>query len=154
MTAPIIHNSFTIERVYPFPPARVFRAFSDPEKKRRWFAEGEGFVVDGYSLDFKIGGFERCQFRFGADGPPMTTDSVYLDIVDAARVVFAYGMTIAGAPLSSSLGTMEFIATDGGTRLRMTEHTAYLDGKDGGKGRREGTLELLEALARELESHD
>jgi hypothetical protein len=49
---------------------------------------------------------------------------------------------------------MEFIPTDGGTRLRMTEHTAYLDGKDGGKDRREGTLELLEALSRELESHD
>lgn len=153
MTPPIIHNSFTIERAYPFPPARVFKALSDPKKKRRWFAEGEGFVVDSYTLDFKVGGFERCRFRFGADGPSMTTDIVYLDIQEDARVVFAYGMTVAGAPLSSSLSTMELVPSDEGTRLRFTEHTAYLDGKDGGKDRRDGTLELLGALARELETH-
>jgi len=67
--------------------------------------------------------------------------------------VFAYWMTVAGAPLSSSLGTMELVPVPGGTLLRFTEHTAYLDGNDGSAARQEGTRELLEALARELDAH-
>ncbi len=153
MTAPAIHRSFTIERTYPTTAKRVFRAFVVPAKKRRGFAEGEGFGVDSYTLDFQVGGFERTRFRFG-DGPPMTTDCVYLDIIDNERITFAYSMTIGGAPLSASLGTMEISSVAGGTLLRFTEHTAFLDGTDSSAGRREGSLGLFEALARELEQHD
>jgi uncharacterized protein YndB with AHSA1/START domain len=151
MNTTVIHKSFTIERTYPKAPAHVFRAFADPEKKRRWFAEGEGFVIDSYSLDFQVGGFERTRFRFGSAGPAMTNDCVYLDIVKDERIVFAYAMTVAGVPMSSSLGTMEFFKAGSGTRLQLTEHTAFVDGKDGSADRRQGTLELLEALAKELD---
>lgn len=149
----VIHKSFVIDRLYPTTPERVFHAFSDPTKKRRWFAEGEGFTVDSYSLDFQVGGFERCLFRFG-DGPPMTNDTVYLDIVDPQRVVYAYSMTFDGAPMSSSLGCIEISSVSGGALLRLTEHTAFVDGNDGSAARREGTLELLETLAKELEQKD
>jgi uncharacterized protein YndB with AHSA1/START domain len=154
MSSPIIHKSFTIERTYPTTAARVFRAHSDPRKKRSWFAEGEGFIVDDYSLDFRIGGFEKCRFRFGADGPPMTFDGVYLDILPDERIVLAYAMTIAGAPMSSSLSTIELVPASLGTLLRYTENTAFVDGQDGSAGRREGSIGLLEALARELATRD
>lgn len=91
----VIHKSFSIERSYPTTATRVFGAHSDPHKKRRWFAEGEGFIVDSYALDFQVGGFERCRFRHG-DSPPVTFDGVYLDIVTSERIVFAYAMTIGG----------------------------------------------------------
>lgn len=153
MSQPVIHKSFTIERTYPTTPARVFRAHADAQKKRRWFAEGEGFTVESYTLDFQVGCFERCRFR--ADGgPPMTFDGVFLDIVPNERIVFAYWMTVAGAPLSSSLSTIELVPASSGTLLRFTEHTAFLDGNDGSASRREGSMGLLEALARELEAHD
>ncbi len=152
-TAAVIHKSFIIDRIYPTGVERVFRAFSDPSKKRRWFAEGEGFVIDSYSLDFRVGGFERTRFRFG-EGPAMTNDCVYLDIVEQQRIVFAYSMTFGGAPMSSSLGCMEFSTVDGGTRLLFTEHTAYVDGHDGSAARKEGSLALLESLALELERVD
>ncbi len=148
----VIHKSFTIERAYPTAVELVFRAHSDPQKRRRWFAEGEGFVVDSYSLDFEIGGFERCRYRHG-DGPPMTLDGVYLDIVQNERIVFAYAMTIGGAPMSSSLATVELISSSPGTLLRFTEHIAFLDGNDGSAGRREGSIGMLEALAHDLETH-
>lgn len=48
---------------------------------------------------------------------------------------------------------MELLPVSDGTLLRFTEHTAYLDGKDGGESRREGTRSLLEALAAELLAH-
>ena len=150
MTPTAIHKSFTIERVYPTTAARVFAAFTDPVKKRRWFAEGVGFIVDSFTLDFRVGGFERTRFRYG-DGPPMTNDCVFLDIIDNERMVFAYSMTIGGAPLSASLSTIELEPAKGGTRLRFTEHDVFLDGKDGSESRREGSLGLLERLAQELE---
>ena len=151
MTPPIIHDQFTLERVYPHSPARVFAALSDPVKKRRWFAEDAGAAIESYSLDFRPEGFERCRFRFG-DGPPMTNDSIYFEIVPDERVVFAYYMTIGGASLSSSLASMELIAEANGTRLRYTEHTMHLDGNDASAGRREGCQFMLERLARELEA--
>jgi uncharacterized protein YndB with AHSA1/START domain len=154
MSHDVIHKSFVIERTYPQPADRVYRAFSDPVRKRRWFAEGEGFIVDSYEVDFRVEGFERCTFRFGEDGPPMTLTSVYLDIVPQKRFVYAYGMTIDGAPLSSSLATMELRdAPGGGTTLLVTEHTAFLDGNDGSAARREGTIDLLGQLAKELDAH-
>lgn len=155
-TPPIIHNTFTVERTYPTTRARVFAAMSDPKKKRRWFAEGVGFTIDSYTLDFKVGGFERTRFRFGNDGPPMTNDCLYLDIVDQERLVFAYSMTIGGAPMSSSLATIELLPASGakgGTLMRFTEHTAYVDGNDGGADRKEGTQQLFKRLASELETH-
>jgi len=42
----VIHNTFVIERSYPATPERVFTAFADPAKKRRWFAEGENHEVE------------------------------------------------------------------------------------------------------------
>lgn len=155
MSHAVIHNSFTIERTYPTSAERVWRALSDPEKKRRWFAEGEGFIIDSYTLDFTVGGFERTRFRFGNDGPPMTNDCIHLDIVARERVVFAYSMTIGGAPMSSSLASIELLPSKKNerneTRMRFTEHTMYVDGKDGGADRKEGTIGLLERLAQELE---
>jgi uncharacterized protein YndB with AHSA1/START domain len=153
MSVPVIHRSFTIDRIYPTTADRVYRALSETEKKHRWYVEGKGFTVLGYELDFKVGGFERSRFRRG-DGPLMTNDCVYLDIAPGERVVFAYAMTVAGAPMSSSLGCIELRPAEGGTLLRYTEHTAYVDGNDGGDGRREGTLGMLEALGRELDTHD
>ena len=151
---PIIHKSFTIERTYPTTATRVFAAHSDPKKKRRWFAEGAGFIVDDYSLDFRVGGFERTRFRYGEQGPPMTFDGVFLEIAPLERIVLAYSMTIGGAPMSSSLSTIELVPTGSATLLRYTEHTAFTDGKDASEGRREGSIGLLERLAKELDGND
>ena len=63
-------------------------------------------------------------------------------------------MTTGGAPMSSSLSTIELVPVSAGTMLRFTEHTAFVDGNDGSASRREGSRGLLEALAKELEAHD
>jgi uncharacterized protein YndB with AHSA1/START domain len=152
MSPAIIHKSFVIEHTYHVAMERLWSALQDPVKKRRWFAEGEGFVVDDYSLDFRVGGFERTRFRFG-EGPSMTTDCVYLDIADHERLVFAYSMTIGGAPMSSSLASIELTPGSAGITLKFTEHTAFVDGNDGSAARREGSLGLLDALAQELEKY-
>lgn len=145
----VTHASFTIERSYTASPTRVFAAFADPAQKRRWLAEGEGWEVEEFDVDFRVGGHERGRFRYQG-GPPITNDTVYQIIQPDERIILAYAMTIDGAPLSGSLLTIEFVPEGSGTRLVFTEQGAYLDGKDGPVHREEGSRELLEKLAAEL----
>ena len=46
----VIHSTFVIERSYSATPERVFSAFADPAKKRRWFVEGEHHDVEHHRL--------------------------------------------------------------------------------------------------------
>lgn len=145
----VTHATFTIERVYDATPALVFKANSDQAIKRRWFAEGEGFSVQKYELDFRVGGLEICRFRYG-EGEPMTYDATFQDIVPNERIICAYSMTIGGKRISSSLATTQLRPEGQTTRLIFTEQGAYLDGHDNVKEREEGSRGLLEALAKEV----
>lgn len=146
----IEHGTFTIEREYAASPERVFSAWGDPVKKRRWFVEGEGWTIASYELDFREHGWERSRFRFG-DGPEMTNDAVFLAIEKNRRIVSSYAMTMAGKIFSVSLGTLELEPTETGTRMRYTEQAAFFEGADGVENRRQGCEELFQKLAEEVE---
>lgn len=150
-----VHSTILIEKSYPKPPDRVFAAFADPARKRRWFAEGEGFEVDGFEMEFRVGGLETSRFRFkpGTPVPAGTAcanDSWYCDIVENQRIVVAYTMTVGGARISASLATFEFRQDGDGTRLVFTEQAAFFEGGDGPEMREQGWRQLLERLAVEI----
>lgn len=148
-TRPAVHSTFRLERYYEAAPSRVFHAFADTEAKRRWLVEGEGFVVLDFTADFREGGRDVSRFRFG-DGPEVVNETTYQEIVQDERMIFSYRMDMAGEPMSVSLTTIELVPQGSGTLLVLTEQGAYLDGRDDGTGREEGTRGLLEALAREI----
>ena len=141
------HDTFTIERRYPVPPARVFDAFADQEKK--WFGCVEGWEVAEHPVDFRIGGREVWR-----GGPPGGTqhrnDTVYHDIVPNERIVWSYTMRLGDRPISVSLTTMELRPDGSGTTLRFVEQGVYLDDYDGAADRVRGTNDLLDSLDRAL----
>ena len=147
----VIHSTFSIERIYPHAPARVFFAHANEAMKRRWFAEGDGWKIDEYKLDFRLDGSEVSRFRY-QDGPEIRYDAAFYDIIPDRRVVFAYRMAMGSKPLSVSLSTIELRPCASGTLLAYTEQGAYLDDPSGPEGREEGTRGLLEKLASELQS--
>ncbi len=147
------HGTFVVERTYQASPERVFRAWADPERKRRWFAEGEGFTVESFELDFRVGGIERSRFT-PAGGPPLANDTYYHDIIDGRRIVFSYAMTIRDYRMSVSLATVELEPNgSGGTLLRYTEQGAYFEHADGPDIREQGWGSLLDALERDFAEH-
>ncbi|WDI32286.1 SRPBCC domain-containing protein [Hyphococcus flavus] len=138
MSAPaIIQASLTIEREFDFPVAKVFSAWTSAEAKRQWFArDTDTLKVEEYALDFRPGGVERCNGRHARG--TFTNDGVYHYIVENEKIVFTYYMTVGGEPYSVSLETLEFEARGNGTLLKLTEHNAFLAGKDENLSRTEG----------------
>jgi uncharacterized protein YndB with AHSA1/START domain len=154
MKPTVTHSTFTIERNYPVPPERVFAAFADPAKKRRWYAEADNRQPEVYELDFRAGGSERTQSRLGPNTPfpgtALTNHTIYQDIVPNRRIVFAYTMTLGENRISASLATVEFLPSDGGTKLLFTDQGAFFEGSDGPKMREEGWNRLLDGLAAQV----
>ncbi len=147
--AAITHATFCLERVYDAAPARVFHAFTDPEARSRWFFKTDSWSLHAHSGgELAIGAQESSRFSPPGATVVITNDSIYLDVVENERLIFAYSMTIAGAPLSSSLATVELRAEGKGTRLVFTEQGAYLAGNVA--GREDGTRLMLESLAEEI----
>jgi uncharacterized protein YndB with AHSA1/START domain len=148
---PITHSTFSVERTYPVLPARVFAAFANEATKRRWFAEGEGWEVLEFTLDFRVGGSEVSRFNYKG-GPEVRNDTQFHAIIPNRRIVLSYRMAMGSKPLSASLSTLEFIPSGNGTLLTYTEQGAYFDGgPELAKGHEEGSRQLLERLAEELQ---
>jgi uncharacterized protein YndB with AHSA1/START domain len=146
----IEHASFTLERRYEASPAKVFSAWADPEAKARWFSGPEDWEREQHELDFRIGGRERSVG--GPKGGPVSTyTAVYWDIVPDERIVYTYEMLLDGTRVSVSLATITLREDGEGTILSLTEHGAFLDGADSSARREQGTVGLLEQLARALQ---
>jgi uncharacterized protein YndB with AHSA1/START domain len=146
----IVHATFTVERTYAATPARVFKAFADENAKGKWFTGPPGFELHEKRWDFRVDGVEVLGGRH-ASGIVTFFYCTYHDIVPNERIVYAYRMTLDGAPMSSSLATIEIRPEGAGAHLTLTEYGAYFDGfSDGAAGREHGTNWLMDQLGESL----
>ncbi|HEY1548998.1 MAG TPA: SRPBCC family protein [Kofleriaceae bacterium] len=151
----IVHDTFVIERTYPVPPSRVFAAFADGDLKRRWFViDGSMATTLTYENDFRVGGRETSRSRFkdnslggSPPGTVMGNDTVYMDIVDNERIVFAYSMLVGDYRMSTSLATIALVPEGKGTRLVFTEQAVFYEKSDGLEMRKQGWTYLFGKLA-------
>jgi uncharacterized protein YndB with AHSA1/START domain len=146
----VTHGTFAIERRYPTSPQRVFAAFSDPVKKRKWFGEGEEAALEEFETDFRVGGKEKI-VRRAKNGLTFVNHTVYQDILPNRHIIFTYTMSMGEKRFSSSQASVEFLATKTGTNLIFTDQGAYLESADGPVIREEGWRLLLDRLGAELE---
>lgn len=145
----IEHGELRIERRYETPPAEVFSAWSSVAAKERWFMGPDEWQREPLELDFRVGGRERSVG--GPAGEPVNTyNAIYLDIVEPERIVYTYEMLEGERRTSVTLATVELAADGDGTRLVLTEHSAFLDGLVDPALREKGWGSLLDALGRAL----
>ncbi len=149
----IEHNTFVVEREVAASPQHVFTYFADQAKKEIWFGD-PAFPATEWTMDFREGGREYNTGEF--HGYVSTFDALYLDIVEASRIVLSYNMYVDGVKLSSSLQTTELqaVETAGGihTRLVLTETGVYFDGHEDPALRAEGTAGIIAQLAAAAEA--
>lgn len=144
----IVYGTFTVERDYPHPPARIFAAWADPAQKRKWFGSPDPDNPE-HVFAFEVGGREYSAGKVGDD--TFTFDVRYQDIVPDNRIVYTYDMTMGGRRISVSLATIELFPTANGTRMRVREDGAFLDGLDTVRQREAGTNYLIDQLGVSLD---
>jgi uncharacterized protein YndB with AHSA1/START domain len=149
----VVHNTFVIERNYPQAPERVFAAFAQPSRKRRWYAEGDHEIQE-FEMEFRVGGSERFRYRFKQGHPiagsEIANESTYHDILPEKHIVMSSKMSLNGKPVVVMLATFEFLPTEKGTDLILTHQGAFLEWPDGPKMIEIGWRSLLDRLAKEL----
>jgi uncharacterized protein YndB with AHSA1/START domain len=146
----VAHGTFHLERTYAAPVARVWRALTDSEAKRKWFVgpPGQWQLIERH-IDVRVGGSERLRGRF-ASGVVTTFDASYHDVIPNERLVYSYVMHLDDRKISVSLATIQLQGEGDTTTLKITEQGAFLDGHDDAGSREQGTGHLLDALGASL----
>lgn len=140
----VTHSTFTLERRYSAPVDRVFEAWSTPEARRRWMAQGAE-----HSQDFVVGGLEIAKGVDG-EGHALTYQARYAEIVPQQRILTTSTMHAEDQLSTVSVTSVEFRAEGADTLLVLTEHGMYLPGQERPEWREQGTAQQLDTLAAEF----
>ena len=151
----VIHSTFVVERSYPQSPDRVYAAFAQPARKRRWYAEGDHEIQE-YEMEFRVGGNERLRYSFKPGHPiagsEISNELNYQDIVPEKRIVQTAKMSLNGKPIQIAVITFEFLSSGNGTSLVLTSQGTFIEWPDGAKMVEQGWRSLLERFAAEASS--
>jgi uncharacterized protein YndB with AHSA1/START domain len=141
----VTRPSLTLKRRLNAQPAKVYAAWTDPEKIARWF--GPARVKAGSEraeIDARIGGRYRVSFTM-EDGEHHEVGGVYREVVPNRRLVF--GWAWHSTPERESLVTVS-LQPDGDGTLLTLHHEAFFDqtARDGHERGWIGALDKLEEI--------
>ncbi len=151
MTYSTHFNTFTVEREVAAPRALAWFAFSTREGKSAWFAPPASWTVLEDQFDFCEGGVERFKGRW-ENGKVSDFRCRYHNILPETRIIYSYDMFVDEKRISVSLATIEFLPSQKGTLIRITEQMVHVDGYPTPEDRIEGTRYLIEKAAAAIEA--
>lgn len=137
--------SLTLTRRLRAAPAKVFAAWTDPEKIVRWFGP-EQTIADSVSadMDVRVGGYFRISFRTD-DGEYHEVGGRYIEVVPDRRLVFSWAWH--STPERRSQVTV-VLRDEGDVTLLTLTHDKFFDeaARDGHRRGWTGTLDKLERM--------
>ncbi|KAF1684914.1 hypothetical protein B1992_13865 [Pseudoxanthomonas broegbernensis] len=80
-------STVTLHRVLRAPPARVYRAFLDPDAMAKWLPP-HGFTGKVHAMDARIGGGYRMSFANLGTGSGHVFGGTYTDLVPNQRIAY------------------------------------------------------------------
>jgi uncharacterized protein YndB with AHSA1/START domain len=114
--------SLTIRRRIAAPPAKVYKAWTDPQQVMRWWGPARFETVQA-ELDVRVGGRFRKVAR-GPDGKEHEANGVYREVVLDERLVFTWAWR--STPERETLVTVALRPDGDGTVLTLT-HEQFAD---------------------------
>ncbi|TMR05000.1 hypothetical protein ETD83_07270 [Actinomadura soli] len=151
----VLHDTFTVGLRLSASAGEVFRAFADPDVRRRWFKLPGSTMSDEHA--FRVGGGASARSAFPNRHAPqerLKYESRYLDIAPDRRIVYVYEAHVDDVLRWTSLVTVELHPQADGTELSWTEQVAFVtptgDGNDDLRHLRGGTRLRLNGLAAAL----
>ena len=145
-------DTIVIERVLAASPSQAFGAWANVEERKLWDVPGESWVIAEMEQDFREDGIERS--RFGPPGHPIAESfGRYQVIVEDTRIVSSGVMRALdeGSVSSVTMLTVNFEATQGGTKLTLIDQSVYLGDGEIAEMRRSGWESIVEKLDGYLE---
>lgn len=136
-----------IHRTYRASRARVFRAWTEPEQLKKWFAVAEGFITPIAEVDLQIGGKYRLGMQPPGDDGVLIVGGIYRLISPPEKLVFTWRWETPSADEPETLVTVEFHERDNATEV-VLKHELFTDIGQREKHREgwEGCLNQLERL--------
>ena len=127
-TARPSNGELTLTRVYDVSPDKLFRAWTDPELLKRWFAP-RPYTTPVAELDVRPGG--RCLIVMrGPDGAEIPCPGVYLEVETNRRLVSTDAFTEAWVPSHKPFMTLELTFEDLGGSTRYTARIRHWSAED------------------------
>jgi uncharacterized protein YndB with AHSA1/START domain len=135
--------SLTLKRRFNAPPEKVFAAWTDPEKVKRWMGP-EGVTVLSAETDARVGGKYHWVART-PDGETHEVSGSYREVVPNEKLVFTWAWK--STPERVSQVTVTLRPDGSGTLLTLT-HEQFFDDEARDRHRHgwTGSLDKLERL--------
>ncbi len=120
-TATAVKPSLTIKRRFNAAPEKVYAAWTDPEKMKRWMGPGQVFAKHTES-DPRVGG--RYTIQMIVPNDEYNVSGVYREVVPNEKLVFTWAWK--STPDRESLVTLTFKDDNGGTLMTLL-HEQFFD---------------------------
>jgi uncharacterized protein YndB with AHSA1/START domain len=117
-TTPVSDRDLVLTRIIDAPREKLFRAWTDPELLKQWFAPLP-FTTPVAEVDLRPGGTNLIVMR-SPDGQDMPNSGVYLEVVENERLVFTNAYTKAWEPADHPFMTVILTFEDLGGKTKYT----------------------------------
>jgi uncharacterized protein YndB with AHSA1/START domain len=121
-------RDLVLSRIIDAPPHKVYRAWTEPELLKQWFAPTP-FTTPVAELDVRPGGANRI-VMCSADGTEFPNRGVYLEVLPNERLVFTDAYTEAWQPSGKPFMTVILTFEDEGGRTRYTARVRHWSVED------------------------
>jgi uncharacterized protein YndB with AHSA1/START domain len=148
-------RDLVLTRLIDAPREKVYRAWTDAELLKKWFAPAP-VTTPKAELDVRPGGANRITMRL-PDGTEMPNAGVYLEVVPNERLVFTDAFTDAWTPSEKPFMTVILTFENEGGKTRYTARVRHWNDADRQAHENMGfhkgwgqCADQLEALVREI----